>query len=149
MFLNIFNSISAHDGSVPAQWFAARKPGIHWLWANIFNDVSNQLATHLFGVWISLRQLAIGIRSALPCLQRFRSHQECNHTTETGDLSSVFWICQSLCTGPMPAQSLPHAYAEWQGCLGWSFPRLGAFEGASAGVLCWIVMHLINDGKSA
>ena len=38
-----------------------------------------------------------------------------------------------LYTGTMPTQLLPHAYAEWEGCLRGSFPRLGAYAGASAG----------------
>ena len=41
----------------------------------------------------------------------------------------------------MPMQMPPHAYAEWQGCLRWSFPRLGAYARAS--------MYLVNHGKSA
>ena len=44
----------------------------------------------------------------------------------------------------MPTQLLPHAYAEWEGCLRGSFPRLGAYAGASAGFLagwpCWMAM---------
>ena len=38
-----------------------------------------------------------------------------------------------LYTGTMPTQLLRHAYAEWEGCLRGSFPRLGAYAGASAG----------------
>ena len=44
----------------------------------------------------------------------------------------------------MPTQLLPHAYAEWEGCLRGSFPRLGAYAGASAGFFvgwpCWMAM---------
>ena len=44
-----------------------------------------------------------------------------------------FWLFLCLYTGTMPTQLLPHAYAEWEGCLRGSFPRLGAYAGASAG----------------
>ena len=44
----------------------------------------------------------------------------------------------------MPTQLLPHAYAEWEWCLRGSFPRLGAYAGASAGFFvgwpCWMAM---------
>ena len=43
----------------------------------------------------------------------------------------LLFLC--LYTGTMPTQLLPHAYAEWEGCLRGSFPRLGAYAGASAG----------------
>ena len=42
---------------------------------------------------------------------------------------------RSLYTGSIPTQKPPHAYAECKGCL--------------CGVLCWMIISLINDGKSA
>ena len=60
-----------------------------------------------------------------------------------------FWVYRSLCTGSMPTRMPVHAYAEWKGCLRWSSSRLGAYTGALRGVLCWMVMHLVNDGGSA
>ena len=99
-----------------------------------------QPACNSFGVWISLSQLW-QLASAVLC----PAFKDLGHTKNI--ITLVFWMCQSLCTGPMPTQSLPHAYPEWQGCLRWSFPRLGAFESASAGVLCWTAMHLVNDGN--
>ena len=54
----------------------------------------------------------------------------------------LLFLC--LYTGTMPTQLLPHAYAEWEGCLRGSFPRLGAYAGASAGFFvgcpCWMAM---------
>ena len=37
----------------------------------------------------------------------------------------------SVYTGSFPNQMPPHAYVEWKGCLRGSFPRLGAYTGAS------------------
>ena len=54
----------------------------------------------------------------------------------------LLFLC--LYTDTMPTQLLPHAYAEWEGCLRGSFPRLGAYAGASAGFFvgwpCWMAM---------
>lgn len=64
-----------------------------------------------------------------------------------GDNSVVFFGCTGHCA--LATQMPPHAYPEWKGCLCGSFPRLDAYAGALRGFLCWMVMHLANDGESA
>ena len=68
----------------------------------------------------------------------FLSKCSCSNLMGTGSLQGprnafnwfVLWGPKDLWK-TMPTQLLPHVYAEWKGCLRGSFPRLGAYAGAS------------------
>ena len=60
-----------------------------------------------------------------------------------------FWLFRGLYTGTMPTQLLPHAYAEWEGCLRGSFPWIGAYAGASAGFFVGWPCSLVLVGVAA
>ena len=78
-------------------------------------------------------------------------HHSIGTLTRCIDTWVVFFLLYPcLYTGTMPTQLLPHVYAEWKGCLRGSFPRLGAYAGASAELFVgWPCNYLVNDGKSA
>ncbi len=53
-------------------------------------------------------------------------------------------LCSCLYTGTKPTQVLPHAYAEWKGCLRGSFLE-GPSRVPPRMCLSWMVIYQVND----